>query len=55
LKRQSKKHSSARGKGGDPHKGSFSSSLDLDKGEDGKKGQPPLPLILPRWEECHPT
>jgi len=46
LKRQFGKHSSIRGKGGDPHKGSSSFSLDSYKGKNNKKGQTPLPQHL---------
>jgi hypothetical protein len=28
---------------------------DLNKGEGGKKGQPPLPPILPRWRGMPPN
>jgi hypothetical protein len=55
LKRQSKKQPSTKGKGGDSHKGSFNSSLNSYEGEDGKKGQPPLPLVPPRWGGMPPN
>jgi len=46
-KRPSTRHSSEGDEGGDPHKDSFSSLLDLNKRKGGKKGQPPFPPILP--------
>jgi hypothetical protein len=48
-------HSSIGGKGGGPPKDPFSSKSDLDKGEDGKRSQPPLPPIPPGWGGIPPN
>jgi hypothetical protein len=55
LKKVVKRHFFARDKGGDPHKGFFTYSLNLDEGEDSKKGQPPFPPIFPGWGGMPPN
>jgi hypothetical protein len=49
------RHSLARGKGGDPFKDSFSFSLNLNKGKDGKKNQSSLPPIALGWGGVPPN
>lgn len=54
-KMHSIKHFLVGGKGRDPPKDSSNSSLDSNKGKDGKNGQPPLPPIILGWGGMAPN